>query len=59
MRPLADVLAAANVEVPAGYLLTNVLAASQDGTVVLGVAYDAVGNQVGFVIRAPVSIYGL
>lgn len=59
MRPLADVLAAANVDVPTGYLLTNVLAASQDGTVVLGVAYDPVGNQVGFVLRAPVSVYGL
>jgi uncharacterized membrane protein len=59
MRPLADVAAAHGVEIPEGYLLTNVLAASADGTVVLGTAYDPNSNQVTFVLHLPVSAYGL
>lgn len=59
LRPLADVAAAHGVEIPEGYLLTNVLAASADGTVVLGTAYDPNSNQVTFVLHLPVSAYGL
>jgi len=58
MRPLADVIAEAGLVVPEGWLLTNVLAASTDGSVVLGTAWDDVGNAQSFVLRMPVSAYG-
>ena len=59
MRPLQEVAAAAGVTVPEGYQLTNVLAASSDGTVVLGTANDADGRQLTFVLRLPASDYGV
>ena len=59
MRPLQDLITENGVEIPDGYLLINVLAASNDGSVVLGVAYDPTGLQVSFVLRLPVSAYGL
>jgi uncharacterized membrane protein len=59
MRPLADVVTAAGLTIPAGTTLTNVLAASVDGTIVLGQATDAEFNIVSFVLTLPVSAYGL
>lgn len=59
MRVLADVMAEAGLPLPEGYLLTNVIAASNDGTVILGAAYDPDGWQVSFVLRLPLSAYGL
>ncbi|MFN8580832.1 MAG: hypothetical protein U0163_07650 [Gemmatimonadaceae bacterium] len=59
MKPLQNVAAAHGIVIPAGYLLTSVLAASTDGSIVLGVAYDPSFNQVSFVMRLPVSAYGL
>jgi hypothetical protein len=52
-RALADVAAAAGVEVPAGLTLTSVLGASADGTVAIGVALDARGQGKTFVLRLP------
>jgi uncharacterized membrane protein len=59
MRPLADVVTAAGLVIPEGTRLTNVLAASVDGTVVLGQAQDAEFNITSFVLQLPVSAYGL
>lgn len=59
MRSLQDIAVAAGVTIPEGFLLANVLAASSDGTVVLGQAFDDTGAQVSFVLRLPVSAYGL
>ncbi|MFT3771829.1 MAG: hypothetical protein QM820_41000 [Minicystis sp.] len=59
MRALSDLAAAQGVAIPAGYQLTVVLAASADGTVLLGVAYDEKGRQKTFVLRLPASAYGL
>jgi hypothetical protein len=59
MRPLQDLITDSGVEIPEGYLLTNVIAAANDGSVVLGVAYDPNGLQVSFILRLPVSAYGL
>jgi uncharacterized membrane protein len=59
MRPLQDLIAENGVEIAEGYLLTNVIAAANDGSVVLGVAYDPNGLQVSFVLRLPISAYGL
>ena len=59
MRSLQDVAVSNGVVVPEGDALTDVLAASADGGVVLGVLYDATGAQESFVLRLPVSAYGL
>jgi len=59
MRPLADIITAAGLTIPAGYTLLNVLGASTDGSVVVGAAYDADGNAESFVLRLPVTAYGL
>lgn len=59
MRPLADVVTAAGLTIPEGTVLTNVLAASNDGTVVLGQARDAEFNVTSFVLKLPLSAYGL
>lgn len=45
--------------IPEGNLLTNVVAASTDGEILPGVAYDPQGRQVSFVLQLPVSAYGL
>jgi hypothetical protein len=55
---LADVLAANDLEVPAELALTTVLAASNDGSVLLGVALNAnTFEQRSFVLRLPASAY--
>jgi hypothetical protein len=59
MKPLQNVATAHGIVIPSGYLLTNVMAASTDGSMLLGVAYDPSFNQVSFVMRLPVSAYGL
>ncbi len=59
MRPLADVVVQAGLTLPEGYVLTNVLAASVDGTVVLGQAQDADFAMWSFVLVLPISAYGL
>ena len=59
MRPLIDVMTENGITVPEGTVLTNVIAASDDGTVVLGVAWDANYHQVSFILHLPVTAYGL
>jgi hypothetical protein len=57
MRPLVDIATANGLTVPAGFTLTSVLAASSDGSVVLGVAIDETMNQKSFVLVLPPSAY--
>jgi hypothetical protein len=59
MRPLAPIVAAAGLTVPEGVSLTNVIAASEDGTVLLGFTQDQVMAQGAFVLHLPLSAYGL
>lgn len=59
MRPLVDVITAAGITIPEGTTLTNALAASADGTVVLGQAMDAEFNLMSYVLVLPESAYGL
>ncbi|MCW5801374.1 MAG: hypothetical protein KIT31_03110 [Deltaproteobacteria bacterium] len=50
-RALADVAAAGGVTVPEGVLLTTVLAASADGTLLIGKALDAMGASKAYALR--------
>jgi len=59
MQQLDSVAVHHGITIPEGYFLTHIQAASTDGTVVLGLAYDANFNQVTFVLTLPVSAYGL
>lgn len=59
MKALQDIATAHGVVIPPGYLLANVMAASADGSVLLGTAFDANFNTVSFVMRLPVTAYGL
>jgi hypothetical protein len=59
IRPLQDLVTAANVELPEGMLLSGVMAASADGSVLLGSAFTADFVKQTFVLRLPVSAYGL
>jgi probable HAF family extracellular repeat protein len=52
-RALTDLAAAAGVDLPDGTVLCNVLAASSDGTVLIGTAFDAGFNPKTFVLRLP------
>ncbi|MFN8573952.1 MAG: hypothetical protein U0132_17980 [Gemmatimonadaceae bacterium] len=59
MRSLQNVAASHGIVIPAGYVLTSVMAASADGSILLGVAYDPSFNQVSFVMRLPTRAYGV
>jgi hypothetical protein len=59
MRSLEEIVLANGITLPHGYALQNVLAASNDGSVVLGSAITASGTPMSFVLRLPVSAYGL
>lgn len=59
MRSLQEVATAGGVEIPDGYWLTSVTAVSDDGTVLLGRAYDADFLVKTFVMHAPASAWGL
>jgi hypothetical protein len=59
MRSLSQIAAASGVSIPAELTLDNVLAASTDGTVVLGTAFDFSFRIYTFVLRLPISVYGL
>jgi len=57
VRLLTDVVAENGLEVPADLALTTVLAASNDGSVLLGAALDLVTfEQKSFVLRLPAPI---
>ncbi len=59
MRRLQDILARNFITVPAGVTLTGIYAASADGRVVLGTAIKDQFVQTTFVLKAPVSLYGI
>ena len=59
MRSLHEIIEANGLDVPEGVVLTNVVAASADGSVLLGSAYDADGYPKSFVLRLAPSAYGL
>lgn len=59
MQSLEQLAIAAGVPMPPGYHLIRATAASTDGTIVLGAATDAKGMEASFVLRLPVSAYGL
>ena len=58
-RSLQEIATAAGIVIPQGVVLTNVKAASADGTIVTGVAINAQLRQYSFVLKLPVSAYGL
>ncbi len=59
MQSLADILAVNGIAIPVGLTLDNVKAASTDGTIVVGNATDATFATSTFVLRLPVSAYGI
>lgn len=58
-RSLQDLVVANGLSIPDGYALTNVLAASTDGTIVLGVVTTEAQQTKSFVLELPVEAYGL
>lgn len=60
MRPLGDIVAQHGLELREGFVLSLVVGASADGSVLLGAASSpATGEWVSFVLELPVSAYGL
>lgn len=59
MRSLQDIAKAAGIEIPQGVVLNVVKAASADGTIVIGQATDHQYKSYSFVLKLPVSAYGL
>ncbi len=59
MRSLQPIVEANGLVVPEGIALTNVIAASADGSVLIGSAYDAEGYPKSWVLRLAPSAYGL
>ncbi|MBK7642699.1 MAG: hypothetical protein IPJ19_06545 [Planctomycetes bacterium] len=59
MRSLNDILAANHIVIPPDITLDNVKAASADGSVLVGNAYDLTFRSYAFVLQLPVSAYGL
>jgi hypothetical protein len=57
MRSLEEIAADNGLTVPDGFRLSSVLAASADGSVLLGVANDDLFGQKSFVLELPVSAY--
>jgi hypothetical protein len=59
MRPLQLIIEDSGLVIPDGVVLTNVVAASADGSVLLGNALDAKGYSTSWVLRLAPSAYGL
>lgn len=59
MRSLNTILAASGVVIPPDLTLDNVKAASTDGSVLIGSAYDQAFLPHTFILKLPVSAYGL
>ncbi len=57
MRSLADLVTANGITIPDGQFLTNVLAASDDGAILLGTTMDELSTQRTFVLTLPASAY--
>lgn len=58
IRSVQEVATAAGLTIDAGYWLTSVLAVSDDGSVLLGRAFDAEFNPKTFVLRVPAETWG-
>lgn len=58
-RKLQDIATANGVEIPKGVVLNSVKAASADGTILVGQAYNAQFRSYSFVLKLPASAYGL
>lgn len=56
---LLDIAAANGITLPADYYWEAVVAASADGTLIVGTAYDASFNLNTYLLKVPASIYGL
>jgi len=56
---LQDIAVAQGVAIPDGYILGTIMGASADGTTLLGWGLDARGATTSFVLRMPVSAYGI
>jgi hypothetical protein len=59
IRSLDKLVRDSYIGIPPGSVLTNVLAASADGTVVVGTVVDSHYHQQTFILKASVSLYGL
>lgn len=59
VKSLADVAAENDIVIPSTYMWQSIVAASADGTVVVGALYDEAGTFNTFVLKLPVSVYGL
>ena len=59
MKTLLDLAAANDITIPANYYWEAIVAASADGTIVVGTVYDEAFNRYVYVMKLPVSVYGL
>jgi uncharacterized membrane protein len=59
MRALQGIIEANGLDVPEGILLTNIVAGSADGSVLMGNAMDEKGYMQTFVLRLAPAAYGL
>ena len=59
VKSLLDIAAANDITIPANYYWEAVVAVSADGTVVVGTVYDEAFTRYVYVMKLPVSVYGL
>ena len=60
MRKLGDIVTANGLEMREGYILSHVMGASRDGSVVVGFASNPETHSwISFVLELPVSAYGI
>ena len=59
VKSLLDIAAAHGITIPPNYYWESVVAASADGTVVVGTVYDETFKLYTYVLKLPVSVYGL
>ena len=59
VKSLLDIAAANDITIPANYYWEAIVAASADGTIVVGTVYDEAFNRYVYVMKLPVSVYGL
>ncbi len=59
VKSLLDIAAANDITIPPNYYWEAVVAASADGTIVVGTVYDEAFHLYTYVMRIPVSAYGL
>jgi len=59
VKSLLDIAAANGITIPPNYYWESVVAASADGTVVVGTVHDETFKLYTYVLKLPVSVYGL